>query len=625
MHSWSDTGTFEVRALARDQKQLTSDLSGGLMVRVGLRRPPNTPAEPTGTHIGGQDSSYTFTTAATHPDGITVATRFAWGDGDTSGWSPFVASGESVRMSHTWSKPDTYAVRAQAKDTGNALSLWSLPCSVIIRPPDTLRKWRFYVGPGDGNTPSSSPAIGSDGTIYVGSLDDTLYAINSDGTLKWRYGTAGKVRSSPAIASDGTIYVGSDDSCLYAVNSDGTLGWKFRTYGRISSSPAIAADGAVCFGTWNGDIYALNSGGTPKWSYLTGSRMSASPAIAADGTVYIGSEGGEMYALNADGTYKWRYGTNGLFQSAPAIAADGTVYVGAEGDPLHNFLALNPDSTLKWGYVAGLHVRSAPAVASDGTVYFGSSTPDYVYAFNPDGTQKWKYQTGGGVYAGPAIASDGTIYVGADDHCLYALKPDGTLKWRYETDGNIESSPTIGSDGTVYFTSDDGYLYALKGTSPLADSPWPKFHHDLRNTGRTYKGSGNPLRLSGPPETAIGDASFLIHIVNTQTYDVTIDWLQFVSITPDSAYMRNFLVNGNEGGPIFPIPNGQNGLGVGDTVFFTPVTVPASMSQQVDLMFEDFRVGPADTSQPAKLVGKTFQLLFSDGSEVKFTVPIPIP
>ena len=82
------------------------------------------------------------------------------------------------------------------------------------------------------------------------------------------------------------------------------------------------------------------------------------------------------------------------------------------------------------------------------------------------------------------IAPDGTVYFGSDDNYLYALYPDGTLKWRYETDANVETSPTIGSDGKVYFTSRDGYLYALKGKSPLAASAWPKFHHDLRNTGR---------------------------------------------------------------------------------------------------------------------------------------------
>ena len=38
-----------------------------------------------------------------------------------------------------------------------------------------------------------TPAVGDDGTIYVGSQDNKLYAINSDGTLKWSYYTGGDV------------------------------------------------------------------------------------------------------------------------------------------------------------------------------------------------------------------------------------------------------------------------------------------------------------------------------------------------------------------------------------------------------------------------------------------------
>ena len=35
----------------------------------------------------------------------------------------------------------------------------------------------------------SSPAIDADGTIYVGSWDTNLYAVNADGSLKWRLKT----------------------------------------------------------------------------------------------------------------------------------------------------------------------------------------------------------------------------------------------------------------------------------------------------------------------------------------------------------------------------------------------------------------------------------------------------
>ena len=74
----------------------------------------------------------------------------------------------------------------------------------------------------------SSPAIGSDGTVYVGSFfkqirgsyDNKLYAINGkSGVKRWEFETGGSVVSSPAIGSDGTIYVGSFDKKLHAIKT----------------------------------------------------------------------------------------------------------------------------------------------------------------------------------------------------------------------------------------------------------------------------------------------------------------------------------------------------------------------------------------------------------------------
>ncbi len=67
----------------------------------------------------------------------------------------------------------------------------------------------------------SSPALGAAGTIYVGSYDNNLYALNPDGTEKWRFATGSYVYSSPVLGVDGTIYVGSQDNNLYAVGVQG--------------------------------------------------------------------------------------------------------------------------------------------------------------------------------------------------------------------------------------------------------------------------------------------------------------------------------------------------------------------------------------------------------------------
>ena len=68
----------------------------------------------------------------------------------------------------------------------------------------------------------SSPAIGSDDTVYVGSADKKLYAINGKSGVKlWEFETGSEVWfSSPAISSDGTVYVGSYDKKLYAIKTN---------------------------------------------------------------------------------------------------------------------------------------------------------------------------------------------------------------------------------------------------------------------------------------------------------------------------------------------------------------------------------------------------------------------
>jgi hypothetical protein len=166
-HAWSDTGTYDLRVSAQDQKLLASELSGSLTVRVAIRRPPETPATPTGPSAGVTDLSYTFVAGATHPDGIQVAVRFAWGDGDTSDWSGFGLSGAPTYGSHAWSAPGVYTVTAQAKDTGEAMSQWSLPHTINVGLPGFLKM-------------VADPVISPDGKAFIiyvtnaGTQEDTV-------------------------------------------------------------------------------------------------------------------------------------------------------------------------------------------------------------------------------------------------------------------------------------------------------------------------------------------------------------------------------------------------------------------------------------------------------------------
>jgi len=128
-----------------------------------------------------------------------------------------------------------------------------------LEPGDEI--WSFRFG---GSDVYSSPAVGNDGTIYVGSDDYKLYAINPDGSKKWAYDTGEWVMSSPAIGSDGTIYVGSFSGHLHAVNPDGSRKWRFNANDVVWSTPTIGSDGTIYIGCWHNYFYAINPDGTRK-------------------------------------------------------------------------------------------------------------------------------------------------------------------------------------------------------------------------------------------------------------------------------------------------------------------------------------------------------------------------
>jgi hypothetical protein len=162
-----------------------------------------------------------------------------------------------------------------------------------LKPGDVI--WEFETG----DMVQSSPAIGSDATIYVGSYDNKLYAINPDGSKKWAFETGNYVLPSPAIGSDGTIYVGSEDNNLYAINPDGSKKWAFETGDEVHSSPAIGSDGTIYVGSEDNNLYAINPDGTKKWAFDTGDDVNSSPAIGSDGTIYFGSDDGYFYAIKS--------------------------------------------------------------------------------------------------------------------------------------------------------------------------------------------------------------------------------------------------------------------------------------------------------------------------------------
>ena len=567
-HRWDSTGTLA-------KNSIWYQLSTGKILETDIKFNTDYAFK-----TDGAADAYDVQNIATHELGhsLALADLYESSDSDKTMYG-YAAKGETKKRTLTQDDMDgiTYLYPSGAWGPGT-------------------QRWVFPTGDGV----FSSPAMGWDGTIYVGSYDKNLYAINPDGTQKWAFPTGGYIlSSSPAIGSDGSIYVGSYDFNLYAINPDGSQKWVFPTGDAVNSSPAIGTDGTIFVGSLDDNLYAINPDGSQKWAFPTGGGVRSSPAIGPDGIIYAGSFDKNLYAINPDGTQKWVFPTGNILVSSPAIASNGILYVGSYD---FNLYAINPDGTRKWVFPTKYFIDSSPAIGPDGTIYVGSEDKN-LYAINPDGTQKWAFQTGNPVKSSPAIGADGTIYIGSYKN-LYAINPDGTQKWAFQTGDSVDSSPAIGSDGTIYVGSRDSNLYAVYGNSGgLANSDWPMFHHDLRHAGvgsffpaPDIKANGCNGSITVSPNTPV----FISISLNASYFDAqNADWW-VVELTPSGDINYFELSTGSMvpgflptyQGPLFDFGSTQilnaSDLTAGTHIFCFGVDLDMNGSLNTDTLFYDF-------------------------------------
>ena len=182
-----------------------------------------------------------------------------------------------------------------------------------------------------GSNADSSPAI-ANGLVYEGADDGMLYAFDATGKTNclgspktcaplWYAPSGGFRYSSAAVSSNGIVYEGSVDGTLYAYDAAGNTNcsgtpklcnplWTASTGGGIESSPTVN-NGIVYVGSGDGNLYAFdaagitNCSGTPKtcaplWVAHTPSIVVSSPAVV-NGVVYVGSLDHNLYAFDAAG------------------------------------------------------------------------------------------------------------------------------------------------------------------------------------------------------------------------------------------------------------------------------------------------------------------------------------
>ena len=441
-------------------------------------------------------------------------------------------------------------------------------------PASGLLQWSMQIGS------SGSPVI-ADGRIYV--FGSSLSAFSSAGELIWTFPCVGTGTVSPAVAPDGTIYAASTDGFLYAVNPNGTLKWKRIFDGRVSTSLTIGSDGSVYLGTDAAKLKAIRFDGTTKFTYAAGGAIVSTPAIAADGTIYFGCDNGSLYALTSTGTLKWKFTTNSStsLKASPSIGSDGTIYIGSTAGYVY---AVWPGGTQRWRFATGGAIFSSTAISSDGSIIVGSRDK-YLYCINSNGTLKWKFQTGNYVDSSPAIDFSGVIYAGSNDGSVYAVNGDGTLHWAAQIGTGVTSSPAIGDSRTMYVTTSDGQLCSL------GSDPTPPLVPVVTDDG-AFSTSPNTLHaswISSDPESGIIRYEYAIG-----TSPGAQDLLPFTDVGLATSVIRSDLplVSGNTYYFAVRATNGVNqisdvGVSDGIRVDLTPPALPVVIDEGVYTDSED--------------------------------------
>ena len=167
---------------------------------------------------------------------------------------------------------------------------------------------------------TGAPAIDleRDGS-YFGTLDGLLFAVDGDGVERWRFdyaehGTSGlraqAFHGAPAIGEDGTIYIGDDvvtPNFFFAIQPDGEPAWVYETWGsysQIDTSPALDRRGRVYAGAhgWgagvdNGEILVFDPTGHRLEPLGHTGPIGASPGILEDDRVVFAVHGHDEWVL----------------------------------------------------------------------------------------------------------------------------------------------------------------------------------------------------------------------------------------------------------------------------------------------------------------------------------------
>lgn len=186
--------------------------------------------------------------------------------------------------------------------------------------------------------------------VFVTSLDHSVFAVDVETyNVTWHTDMSAAIPGGATIGSDGTLYVGSLASQLEQIDPEtGKHQPVLDAKDWIWSAPAISGD-SLYFGDVSGNFYSFNSADAKlDWSIQPDGPITAG-ALFHNDLIVIATESGWIYAVDKDGNEKWSDEVGGKIYTTPVAVGDLTLIAPLETEfPL---VALHSDGSPGWKFV----------------------------------------------------------------------------------------------------------------------------------------------------------------------------------------------------------------------------------------------------------------------------------
>ena len=415
-------------------------------------------------------------------------------------------------------------------------------------------KWTFNAG-----SPIKSSPVVVDDVVYFGA-DNGFYAIDSvSGTQKWKISIPDGVQSSPCIVDD-VIYFGGLDKKLYAVYTNGIIKWAVwsdqseLTYLRKPIYSAIAVAYTTVFAIVNSTVkgFAIEDGNL-FYDSIANSYWDESAVSMNENFVVYGFHNGAVSRRLSLRDGKVKYGASGAgsYSRGSAAIHDGVFYAPYAGGNFvggdANYAAYKAVTVTNMSMIYAKYTDdflpldektacfSSPAICNDQLILGVDSGMLYSYAL-ADGTCKTNFFRSSGPIRCPITVSapDNTIYFGTLDDNIYAVDgTSGEKRWEIKTSGDISSAACVYNEN-IFVGCEDGLIYCIEKSDLLEIIASPNPLDINEGTSKTLY-----IRLSQQPAGDVsvhvskfsGDSDISISGGATNLTFASTDWNVFQEVT----------------------------------------------------------------------------------------------